>query len=158
MITYFKNRFRQKLFTGNRTKAILASLLILNITTTFVACKDDDKKEVRPNYSGTYIGTIEGTFYPDYQIPTGTPYSEAAEFTITDDGKEALIAGFDSIPDKLEFSNTDIAGFGIDDVRSSGDRRLNGSGSFSGDTLKMTGSYFFLDRSRRQYRFVGVRR
>lgn len=160
MTTYIKKHFSQKLCKGSGPQTVFALplFLYLMIITTFIACKNDNKEEVKPNYSGKYIGTIEGTFFPDPQIPTGTSYSEMAEFIITDNGNESSIAGFDSVPAKIEFSKADAAAFGIEDVRSSGDTRINGSGNFSGDTLKMTGSYLFIDRSRRQYRFVGIKR
>ena len=131
------------------------SVLIL---AAILSCKEEKPMPAKEEMSGKYSGTITGNFYPsDFPDQGQIPFTESTSFEITLGEVDGSMIGFDSIAVNLDLDDNYPYTFSISDIRAGGDLRVDATGQFAGDTLKMTGSYHFLDRSKRSFRFVGVK-
>jgi len=125
---------------------------------TTLACEKRTPDPEKIDISGRYNGTISGSFYPsDFPASKQEPFTEPASFEISIENADGVITGFDSVAAKLTVDKSPASDFSIVDIRDGSDLRVNATGRCKGDTLEMTGSYHFLDRSRRTFRFIGVR-
>ncbi|MCF0069761.1 hypothetical protein LZD49_04710 [Dyadobacter sp. CY261] len=132
--------------------------LLILIFTIALACQKRTPDPEKPNISGRYNGTISGNFYPsDFPASKQEPFTEPASFEISHENVDGTITGFDSVAAKLTVDKSRPSDFSVLDIRDGSDLRVNATGRCKDDTLEMTGSYHFLDRSRRTFRFIGVR-
>jgi hypothetical protein len=136
----------------------MKQVLVVLILTIMISCKKDSPVPKMEEISGRYSGTLEGNFYPSNFPASGQiPFSEPATFDISIGEADGVMVGFDSVAVKMDIETNYPYGFNITDIRDGGDRRVKATGLSRGDTLEMIGSYHFLDRSKRSFRFVGVK-
>lgn len=132
--------------------------LLILIFIIALACQKRTPDPEKPNISGRYNGTISGSFYPsDFPASKQEPFTEPASFEISIENANGVITGFDSVAAKLTVDKSHASDFSIVNIRDGSDLRVNATGRCKGDTLEMTGSYHFLDRSQRTFRFIGLR-
>ncbi|MCF0070131.1 hypothetical protein LZD49_06585 [Dyadobacter sp. CY261] len=136
----------------------MKQVLAILILTLMISCKKDSPVPKMEEISGRYNGTLEGSFYPSNFPASGQiPFTEPATFEITVGEAGGTMVGFDSVAVKMDIERNYPYAFNITDIRDGGDLRVSATGLSRGDTLEMTGSYHFLDRSRRSFHFVGIK-
>ncbi|OJV15948.1 MAG: hypothetical protein BGO21_30750 [Dyadobacter sp. 50-39] len=132
-------------------------LWVLIFITSF-ACRKKTPNPEKIDIAGRYNGTISGSFYPsDFPASKQESFTEPASFEISIENADGAITGFDSVAAKLTVDKSSPSDFSVIDIRDGSDLRVNATGRCKDDTLEMTGSYHFLDRSQRTFRFIGVR-
>lgn len=133
-------------------------LLLFSMLTVIISCKKESKDPEKQDISGKYSGTMAGSFYPSNFPASGqVPFSDPATFEVVLGEEDGFVIGFDSVATKLVIDKNAPSVFSIYDVRDGSDLRVSATGEYRKDTLEMTGSYHFLDRSKRSFRFIGVK-
>lgn len=136
----------------------MKQVLFLSILTVIISCKKESTDPEQKVTPGRYSGTISGSFYPSNFPASGqVPFTDAATFEIVVGEEDGFVVGFDSVATKFITDKNSPSAFNIYDVRDGGDLRVRASGECRKDTLEMTGSYNFPDRSKQSFRFIGVK-
>lgn len=137
---------------------VMKSKLWILIFATAISCHRETPDPVLRDISGRYSGTIAGSFYPsDFPISKQESFTESASFEIVVQESDGSIIGFDSLSASLTVDRNNSSQFAVMDISHGGDLRINATGRCKNDTMEMTGSYHFPDRSKRSFRFIGVK-
>ena len=140
------------------------NILCLLLLSLVFSCKKSDTPEAAPDYSGKYIGTINGTCL-DVSKPASeaqTTYTENMEVVINKAGDHYVLSEFDTIDLEFELEYNASQGgfaFGIPSYTIGNDIK-SVSGVFKDSTLTITGGRFNTDGQpvRCSFKFIGMRK
>jgi hypothetical protein len=124
-----------------------------------ISCNSKKPVAVNPDFSGNYVGAIYGTYFAsNFPAVPQEPFYTDQTISLVKGDMTGELTGLDSIPFTFKVDPNKLNTFSVNESFSGGGEWVNSTGIINGDTLTLTGSKYNPDRSRRVFKFIGLKK